>query len=270
MTNFICNTCGTQFIVSQTPPEHCPICEDERQYIGFSGQQWTTQDDLRQTHRTIIKEQEKNLYGIGMEPSFAIGQRALLLQHPEGNILWDCIPLIDDESIKQVNALGGIAHIAISHPHFFTSCVEWAKAFDAQIHLHFEHQPWMMRPDARVHYWDGEGLTLASGVTLLRCGGHFPGSTVLHWAHGADHKGALFTGDTITVVADRRYVSFMYSYPNLIPLHSAAVEHIVKSLEPFSFDRLYGGWFDYVVKEDAKNVVVRSAERYINALSVKK
>ena len=48
MTNYICVTCGTQFADSQTPPAHCPICEDERQYIGWNGQQWTTLEELRQ------------------------------------------------------------------------------------------------------------------------------------------------------------------------------------------------------------------------------
>src|SRR6266849_11193792 len=51
-------------------------------------------------------------------------------------------------------------------------------------------------------------------VALVHCGGHFEGGTVLHWPGGANGKGALLTGDLITVVQDRRYVSFMRSYPN--------------------------------------------------------
>ena len=47
---------------------------------------------------------------------------------------------------------------------------------------------------------------------------------MLHWAGGADGRGALLSGDIVQVVPDRRYVSFMYSYPNLIPLPAAAVE----------------------------------------------
>jgi glyoxylase-like metal-dependent hydrolase (beta-lactamase superfamily II) len=266
MTNFICTTCGTQFVASEAPPEHCPICEDERQYIGWSGQQWTTIEELQKAHHSVIRLEETGLHGIGMEPSFAIGQRALLLQHPEGNVLWDCIPLLDDEIIKQVNALGGISHIAVSHPHFYTSCLEWAQTFNAQLHLHSSNQQWLMRPDPKVDFWQGETLILASGITLVCCGGHFPGSTVLHWAEGANKKGTLFTGDTITVVPDRRWVSFMYSYPNLIPLGAKSVRHVVEALKPFSFDRVYGGWFDRVVLEDAKNAVIRSAERYIKAI----
>ena len=75
-----------------------------------------------------------------------------------------------------------------------------------------------MRPDPRVEFWEGETLALGDGLTLIRCGGHFAGGTVLHWAAGAEGAGALLTGDIVQVIPDRRYVGFMYSYPNLIPL----------------------------------------------------
>jgi len=74
------------------------------------------------------------------------------------------------------------------------------------------------------------------------------------------------TGDTIAVVEDRRYVSFMYSYPNLIPLSASAVRRIVEAVEPFDYDRIYGGWWDEVVPSDAKAAVARSAARYLRAI----
>src|SRR5436190_391043 len=128
MENFICKTCGTQFAATEQPPAHCPICEDERQYIGWQGQQWTTLADLRADHRHVIKTAEPNLIEIGTEPVFAIGQRALLVQAPGGNVLWDCLTLIDDATVAAVQALGGIAAIAISHPHYYSSMVEWSHA----------------------------------------------------------------------------------------------------------------------------------------------
>jgi hypothetical protein len=69
------------------------------------------------------------------------------------------------------------------------------------------------------------------------------------------------------VAQDRRYVSFMYSYPNMIPLSARAVERIVQAVEPFDFDRIYGGWWDSLIATDAKEAVKRSAERYIKAIS---
>ena len=160
MTNYICQTCGTQFAGTDLPPEHCPICEDERQYIGWGGQQWTALHDLRAGHHNVVKELEPRLTGIGTDPSFAIGQRALLVQTPQGNLLWDCISLIDASTVAAVQALGGIAAIAISHPHFYSSMVEWSRAFDAPIYLHAADRQWVMRPDPNINFWEGERLSL--------------------------------------------------------------------------------------------------------------
>ena len=56
-------------------------------------------------------------------PAFGIGQRALLVRTREGNILWDCVSLIDSDTVALIKALGGIYAIAISHPHYYTSMV---------------------------------------------------------------------------------------------------------------------------------------------------
>jgi glyoxylase-like metal-dependent hydrolase (beta-lactamase superfamily II) len=267
MPNYICITCGTQYPASAEPPEDCLICEDPRQYINPKGQSWTTLEELRQTRSNAFKPQEPGLIGIGTEPVFAIGQRALLLQTPGGNVLWDCISFIDQATIEQIQALGGLSAIAISHPHFYSAMVEWSQAFgNIPIYLHAANREFVMRPDPAIVFWDTPTYSLGEGLTLIQCGGHFPGSTVLHWAGGAAGRGALFTGDTIYIVADTRYLSFMYSYPNYLPLSAAAVERIASAVEPFAFDRIYGGWFDKVMSSDAQAAVTRSAERYIRAI----
>lgn len=268
MPNFICVTCGNQFSESDAPPAHCPICEDDRQYIGHNGQQWTTPDAMRQTHHNVVRSHEPNLTGIGTEPRFAIGQRALLVQTPEGNVLWDCISLLDDATVEAVKALGGLVAITGSHPHLYGTMVDWSEAFGGvPIYLHESNREYVQRPAPQIRYWDTETFALPAGLALIRCGGHFTGSTVLHWPAGADGRGALLTGDTIQVAQDRGWVSFMYSYPNMIPLNASAVRHIVAAVDPFAFDRIYGGWFDSIVRHDAKAVVRRSAERYIAAIT---
>jgi len=103
---------------------------------------------------------------------------------------------------------------------------------------------------------------------LIRLGGHFAGGTVLHWASGAESQGLLLSGDIIQVVADRRWVSFMYSYPNLIPLPAAEVARMRDVVARYNFERLYGAWFATIVGRDAKNAVLRSADRYIHALGL--
>jgi hypothetical protein len=123
-----------------------------------------------------------------------------------------------------------------------------------------------MRPDPAIEFWHGETQSVLEGLTLVRCGGHFEGGQVLHWPEGANGRGALFTGDIISVVPDSGWVSFMYSYPNLIPLGADAVEHIAAVVEPYTYDRIYGAWWPRVIPEDAKQGVRRSAERYVRAL----
>lgn len=266
MEHAICMTCGTQFAATEAPPAHCPICDDERQYVGWQGQRWTTLAALQRDYHNVIKDEEPRLTGIGTHPSFAIGQRALLVQTPEGNLLWDCISLIDGPTIAAVQALGGVKAIAISHPHYYSSMVEWSRAFDAPVLLHAADREHVMRPDPALEFWEGETRALFGGLTLIRCGGHFAGGTVAHWPQGAEGRGGLLVGDILQVVSDRRYVSFMYSYPNLIPLPAAKVEQIAAAVRPYAFDRLYGAWWERMVATDGKAAVARSAARYIAAL----
>jgi hypothetical protein len=267
MTNSICVTCGTQFAETDRAPSSCPICEDERQFVNWKSQQWTTLEQLRSDHSNRIEEEGAGLVGIGTEPSFAIGQRALLVRSSGGNLLWDCITLLDQETISRLNALGGIRAIAISHPHYYSAMVEWSRAFnDAPIYLHAADREWVMRPDSSLRFWEEEQHQLWDGMTLINCGGHFEGGAVLHWPGGANGRGALLTGDIIQVVMDRRYVSFMRSYPNLIPLSLAAISQILERIEPFDFEQIYGAWWERNVLSDGKGAISRSAQRYLRAI----
>ena len=260
--SFLCKTCGTQFPESgDEPPAACAICEDARQYVPEEGQQWATLDDVRATHDATIREEEPGLTGIGTKPAFAIGQRALLVESSAGNVLWDCTVLVDAHA-EFVRGRGGLAAIAISHPHFFTTMVEWAHEFDCPVLVHEFDRDFVMRRDPAVEFWSGDVRELWEGLTLLRVGGHFPGAQVLHAADGK-----LLTGDVVAPRPGGKWVSFMYSFPMLIPLPAREVERIAAALEPWEYDRIYGGWWGNVVPSDAKEVVRRSAERYARAVS---
>lgn len=258
LNRFLCVTCGTQYPDSPVPPPHCPICEDERQYVGLDGQRWTTLDDLRRVHTNELIEWEPGVTAIRTHPAFAIGQRAFYVE----SLLWDCVALLDGATVNAIRQRGGLKAIAISHPHYYTAMVEWMDAFDVPVYLHEADSQWIMRPDPRIVIWSGETRRLHDGLTLIRAGGHFDGGTVLHWPAGAGGKGALFTGDIIQVVPDRRWVSFMYSYPNLIPLSLSAVHRVAASVEPFEFDRIYGAFHPLQVDTGAKDALRRSVERY--------
>ena len=85
------------------------------------------------------------------------------------------------------------------------------------------------------------------------------------WRAGAAGRGALLSGDIVQVVSDRDWVSFMWSYPNLVPLPDAAVRAIAAKLEPLTFEQIYGAWWGTTIP-DGHAAVQRSAERYARAL----
>lgn len=263
---WICATCGVQAEVTAEPAAICPICADPRQYVPASGQRWTRMEPLAQGHRNAFSLLEPSLFGIGTEPHFAIGQRALLLRTEAGNVLWDCISLFDEATRQIVAALGGLAAIAISHPHFQGSMIEWSRAFDAPVYIHEADRAAVMRPDPAIRFWSGDGCEMLDGVRLLNVGGHFTGASVLHWRGGTGGRGALLTADVVSVAADLRHVSFLRSYSNYLPLGRASVERIARMLEPVAYERIYGGWWHSVVMHDAKAVLANSAARYIDAI----
>jgi len=260
---FLCVTCGTQYPASAAPPAECPICLDERQYVGADGQRWMATQELADGHANRIELQEPGLLAIGTVPEFAIGQRALLAD----GLLWDCVSLLDDATATAVEAHGGLRAIAISHPHYYSAMVDWAERFDVPVLLHADDAEHVMRPSPRVEHWTGERRPLWDGLELVRLGGHFAGATVCLWPGGADGRGALLAGDVVAVVADRDWASFMWSYPNYIPLPAREVQRIRGVVEPLDFDRVYGAFWPSVLDGDARTKVLRSADRYLAALA---
>ena len=262
MTVFLCAACGNSYPDAPRPPGCCPICEDERQFVPSAGQAWTARDALADAHRNAWRWHEPGLMSVQTVPAFAINQRAFLLLTPGGNILWDCIALLDPATEHLVRGLGGLSAIAVSHPHYYATMQDWAAAFGTPIHLHAADRGWVVRPDPAIRFWDGEALPIVPAVTLVRAGGHFPGGTVLHWAGAADGAGALLAGDIVQVAPGARRVSFMWSYPNMLPLPAAEVRRVAARLAPWAYDRIYGAFSGQEVARDGSAIVARSAARY--------
>ena len=264
--SYICVTCGATYPASETPPDACAICEDDRQYVGHGGQRWTTLAGMRASGcRNVITELEPGLLAIRTEPRFAIGQRALLVRTPAGNLLWDCISYVDEETVSLIASVGGLHAIAISHPHFYTGMAAWSAAFGGvHVYLHAADREWIQRPAEHQILWEGERLEPLPDLTVIRCGGHFPGSAALHLRNGAAGASVLLSGDTVVVAQDRGMVSFMHSFPNQIPLPAARVERLAATLAPYRFERIYDGWNEIPAGGD--RIVWESAARYIRAL----
>ena len=267
-THFICVTCGIQFAATAKEPDSCPICQDERQYVGHGGQKWTTLDGYKKTHKNVFAKEEEGLHSIHPEPKAGIGQRAFLVRTKEGNLLFDCVPPLDDATVRQVKKLGGISAVAVSHPHYYTTMVEWSHAFGkVPVYVNKLDAKWVMRPDDVVKYWEGDTRELFGGLKLVKTGGHFDGFQVALWPAGAGGKGVLLAGDQPYVCQDRRWVSFMWSYPNMIPLGPKAIRQVAAALKPLKFDRLYGAFPGQLVSSGAGEAVARSARRYLKMIS---
>ncbi len=269
----ICFNCGLQHGEGPTPPLRCLNCSDERESMTHKPQRWTTLGEMQGRYRNIFTSLGDPVTGLVTAPTFGIGPEVFLIQTSDGNVLWDCFAYIDDQTVKSIGDAGGLSAIVISHPHMFGSVVEWSHALGrVPVFIHQDNKPWMPRLDPVIHWWQGERLEISRGLSAVRIGGHFPGSSVLHWREGAGGKGALFTGDGILPVEDRRWVSFMYSYPNLVPISRRTVERIVAAITPLEFDRIYGGPMygsgagRPIIQSGAKGVVLRSAQRYIEHL----
>jgi hypothetical protein len=204
---------------------------------------------------------EPGLDGITVEPSVGIGQRALLVRTPAGNLLWDPPGYLDDALVDSVRARGGLAAVASSHPHMFGAQVEWSHRFSGvPVYVQALDREWLQRDDPVVTRWE-EQVEVLPGVRLLRIGGHFAGSAVAHFV-GADGKGVLLSGDTVACTPDERWVSFMRSFPNKIPLSAAVVGRVADRVLRLDFDRLYDN-FGGRVSSDAVDWVRRSADRYM-------
>ncbi len=266
MPAFICVTCGTQYPPSEAPPGSCPVCVDERQFLPPGGQAWTTLEKMRGPYLNAWRQYEPNLYGIGTVPSFGIGQRALLLRTPAGNVLWECITLLDNATIDLIKGLGGVVAMAISHPHYYSTMVDWAHALDCPIWLHEADREYVPQPDPSLHFWSGATKTLLGDITLINAPGHYDGATMLHWPGGAGGRGCLMSADIMQVSADRATVGFMRSYPNWLPLGANGVRRIAATVAPFAYERVYGVFWDRVIESDGKAAVDRSVARALTWL----
>lgn len=126
---------------------------------------------------------EEHLWSIWTEPKFAIGQRCILIETSDGNVLWDCITHLDNDTIDFIKSKGGLRAIVISHPHYYTTHLDWAKAFDCPVIFAKDDEEWINRRDidGRRKLMEGDIVEIIPGVTAAKPGGHFPGSLVLLW-----------------------------------------------------------------------------------------
>ena len=256
----ICTACGTYY--SQDLPEICPICEDDRQYVPENVQTWTTHARLAAGHSVKITKIQNELFSLQITPSFAIGQRAFFLLAPEGNVLWDCIPMLDKPTIEFIKSRGGLTAIVISHPHFYSNMNDWADVFDCPIFIHQNDEEWVNGSKSCVEFWTGDQKDLWNGIQMINVGGHFPGSCILRVPF-LSGEGTILCGDTFVISPSKNHIAAMHSYPNKIPLPVNEIRRIRKTMRDIQFDTIHA-WIDsQSIESGAKSILENSLARYI-------
>jgi hypothetical protein len=263
----VCGTCGMQYPPQPRCPNECPICLDERQYVGWTGQHWTTSGALA-SERSIRFEDSDGVMTLFLDPGFAIGQRAFLVPCDDGLVMWECLSTVTPEAIERISAMGEVKAIAISHPHFYAAMNEWSQALGGvPIYVHEADRKWVQFETPALRYWKGARLALSDAVELVHLPGHFAGSAGLWWKDGPRPGGSLFPGDAVQVVMDRRFVTFMYSYPNAIPLGPDALRRLEACVAPLAFDDVFGFSPGRQIIGGAKARVAASFARYRGAIA---
>ncbi len=256
----ICITCGTYYPADHTP-ELCITCLDERQYIPATGQRWTTPGELTGNHSIKLKKLMENLYELEINPMFAIGQRALLVLSPNGNVLWDCIPLLDELTVDFIKSKGGLHAIGFSHPHYYSNMNEWGEIFDCPVYIHENDGDCIVDKGRHIQLWSGDELALWDGMRIIRIGGHFAGSSIIHVPF-LSKQGAIICGDTLFLSPSKKHFSVMYSYPNRMPLPLHEMQRVKKRFDSIAFDAFYGYQHLQNLTENVKEIFSESMARY--------
>lgn len=240
----LCATCSTQTSYqgadldtkSLDSEYKCPICLDPRQFVGKSGQKWTTLRKLIETPQTRLYNDFQevlpgSLWFFKTRPSFGIGQRAFLIKDPsfKGLVMWDCVAYLDDATLEQIDQISdgeGISHMIVSHPHYYSTTATWLAAFPSMTLwlANVDMRDWHPRRELlggseatdtalakriRLVHDEQTDVDEKGSVKILLLGGHFPGSLVLLW------NKTLFVADTIQIVPSGLYKSDQPQRPNV-------------------------------------------------------
>lgn len=296
----ICTACGTQFpTADSTQLTTCFICDDPRQFTPPTGQSFTTLRALLspspssppgpyQNH-FVPYEHDDRITFIHTTPKVGIGQRCALLRTPHGaNILWDCVTLLDEATVREIRARGGLAAIVISHPHYYSTHLLWARAFGCRVYLAEQDRGWLAQRDEERQVFlfgagaGGEGATEVdipvvvggsqtdSGVKALRLGGHFPGSMVLlfdgrllvadtlvttpaglgRWAPPLTSTSTSTSTPTSGRPPGMNSFVFMWSIPNMIPLPPDDIAAMWEVLHKYTFRSTHGAFMGQDIDDE--------------------
>lgn len=175
----------------------------------------------------------------------------MLIRTPAGNVLWDLIPFLDEETVQKVNDMGGLEAIVISHPHYYSTWADWSRTFSCPVYVGQPDEKWLERidtPGSKICFLSKTYTPLieGSGITVILAGGHFPGSLLLHWNSNLFIADTIFTSpsamDPVPGKAGVISFTFFWSIPNRIPLHSNEILMIWRKVKVIDFENAFGAF----------------------------
>ncbi|KJZ77722.1 hypothetical protein HIM_02899 [Hirsutella minnesotensis 3608] len=256
----VCEMCGTQFpTADEQITKTCHICDDPRQFVPPSGQRFTTLDKVSRLHRNEFTtyDQDPRLTFIETAPKFAIGQRAILIRTPQGNVLWDCVALLDVETIAKITDLGGLKAMVISHPHYYTTHVQWARAFNCPVYLAADDKSWTVMDSSHQAFLTETTTDIeGTGAVAIKVGGPLSGvSRMGKWEVDA-------LGAQREKPPGLNTFTFLWSIPNSIPLNPDELARMWKILRAYDFQATHGAFMGMDVED------IRIKKRVLDSMQI--
>ncbi|TXT07490.1 hypothetical protein VHUM_03210 [Vanrija humicola] len=276
----VCATCATQYPAPRRDCTHAKLSgsTDHPQARGATTSSATSRTRASRSSRP--SRSSPSLRRVSISPACVKLTPAFLLETFEGSFIWDCSAVLTPPLIAHLTHLRRpLKAMAISHPHFFSTSLTWARALGVPLYINALDKEWYQRRESagadEVVFWSGT-QRLSSTLTLIECGGHFPGSCVLHWDRAAEpltsdadarapDTGLLLVADTVMVQPTQKGITFMWSIPNAIPLHPTDVLHIQNVLREYDYDSVSSTWPDRWVRAGAARIFDESVETYLSA-----
>ena len=232
LSHFACANCG--FWQLHFDPPDCPVCTDVRNDLPEDGWHFLPEREVADTHEGDAKQIADDLWAFTTTPHLGLGGTGWLIVRDGGNIAFEAAPFYSDAMLARIEALGGIAMLAASHPHGYGALHQLQTAFDPTLALHRDDLRYSKAFRVTAPYDDT--LELVPGYTLHHVGGHYAGQAALHDAKAK----RLFCGDMFKIDQDETgrstHVSSHKAFHKDIPLTHGELQHYRDVIAPLDFE----------------------------------
>jgi glyoxylase-like metal-dependent hydrolase (beta-lactamase superfamily II)/ferredoxin len=161
-------------------------------------------DDVKAVMKDFPLVVEEPVFYCGYNSPKSYGGNSYFIRHPAGNWLIDS-PKFVTSLVKQVEALGGIAHIFLTHRDDVADAKRYAEHFQSQRIIHRDEL--LSQPGAEVVLAGDGPWDLAPGILAIPTPGHTKGHCVLLF-----QDRFLFTGDHLNWDRDEQQLAASEDY----------------------------------------------------------